>query len=97
MSILWQGDGQAADASRGEERDAADGGVSPANQQPDAGPPLLLDEWLDDQEAERRALIMRLRQIERNLMAYGRLRAAWTTAAQEAGSPLAGRKSSTGR
>jgi hypothetical protein len=43
--------------------------------------------WLDDQEAERRALIMRLRQIERNLMAHGRLRAPWTTAAQEAGSP----------
>lgn len=48
---------------------------------------ILLREWLDDQEAERRALIMRLRQIERNLMAHGRLRAPWTTAAQEAGSP----------
>ncbi len=56
-----------------------------------------LREWLDSLEDERRALIMRLRQIERNLMAHGRLRAAWTTAAQETGSPLTGRKTSTGR
>ena len=59
---------------------------------PQAEPPqepgnVPLAVWLDDQEAERRALIMRLRQIERNLMAHGRLRAPWTTAAQEAGSP----------
>lgn len=33
-----------------------------------------LDAWLDDQEAEREALIMRLRQVEKNLIRYGRLR-----------------------
>ena len=33
-----------------------------------------LSVWLDALEEERRALIMRLRQIERNLMAHGRLR-----------------------
>jgi hypothetical protein len=33
-----------------------------------------LDAWLDDQEAEREALIMRLRQVEKNLVRYGRLR-----------------------
>lgn len=47
-----------------------------AAESPQASPPgsVPLDAWLDDQEAERRALIMRLRQIERNLMAHGRLR-----------------------
>lgn len=30
-------------------------------------------DWLDDQEAERNELIMRLRRIERNLVKYGRL------------------------
>ena len=30
--------------------------------------------WLDDLEAEREALIMRLRQVEKNLVRYGRLR-----------------------
>lgn len=33
-----------------------------------------LVDWLDDQEAERNELIMRLRRIERNLMKYGRLK-----------------------
>jgi hypothetical protein len=33
-----------------------------------------LDAWLDDLEAEREALIMRLRQVEKNLVRYGRLR-----------------------
>ncbi len=33
-----------------------------------------LSAWLDDLEAEREALIMRLRQVERNLVRYGRLR-----------------------
>jgi hypothetical protein len=35
-----------------------------------------LSVWLDALEEERRALIMRLRQIERNLIAHGRLRPA---------------------
>jgi hypothetical protein len=35
---------------------------------------VSLEEWLDDQEAERQALIMRLRQVEKNLIRYGRLR-----------------------
>jgi hypothetical protein len=70
-----------------------------AAESPQASPPgsVPLAAWLDDQEAERRALIMRLRQIERNLMAHGRLRAAWTTAAQEPASPLTGRKTRTDR
>lgn len=44
-----------------------------------------LQEWLDSLEDERRVLIMRLRQIERNLMAHGRLRTPWATAVQETG------------
>lgn len=38
------------------------------------GPQVPLVAWLDDQEAEREALIMRLRQVEKNLIRYGRLR-----------------------
>lgn len=33
-----------------------------------------LDVWLDDLEAERDALIMRLRSVERPLVRYGRIR-----------------------
>ena len=38
-------------------------------------PPPLAD-WLDGLEVERRALIMRLRQLERVLLKHGRLRRA---------------------
>lgn len=45
---------------------------------PQAEPPqepgnVPLDVWLDDQEAERRTLIMRLRRLDRILVRYGRL------------------------
>lgn len=38
------------------------------------GEQVPLAAWLDDLEAEREALIMRLRQVEKNLLRYGRLR-----------------------
>ncbi|NJN53690.1 MAG: hypothetical protein HC804_02390 [Anaerolineae bacterium] len=34
----------------------------------------FMDDWLDDQEAERDELIMKLRRVERNLVKHGRLR-----------------------
>lgn len=48
-----------------------DGRGEPA-EKPDTQVPLAA--WLDDLEAEREALIMRLRQVEKNLIRYGRLR-----------------------
>ena len=35
---------------------------------------VTLDEWLDDMEEERDALMMRLRRLEKRLVRYGRLR-----------------------
>ena len=35
---------------------------------------VTLDEWLEDMEDERDALIMRLRRLEKRLVRYGRLR-----------------------
>jgi len=51
----------------------------------DTGKGAPLADWLDGQEAEREALIMRLRQIERVLVKYGRLRRPALPPAEEGG------------
>lgn len=55
------------------ERMLVDEGERPARPRPPSKT-VPLDVWLDQQEAERDALIMRLRQIDKVLVEFGRLK-----------------------